>query len=45
VPDNVKVVNNTTCVFGGVDVKKSNSNAVHTLYIDGLCMFGGVDIK
>lgn len=46
VPDNVKIVTNTTSVFGGVEVmKNNNSSATHTIYIEGLCTFGGVDIK
>lgn len=45
VPDNVKVVSNVTCMFGGTEIKKSNSNGAHTLYIEGVCLFGGVDIK
>ena len=46
VPDNVKIVTNTTSVFGGVDVIKNNrSDAAHTIYIEGLCTFGGVDVK
>ena len=45
VPPTVKVVTNTTCIFGGIDVKNSNSSALHTIYIEGLCSFGGVDVK
>ena len=46
VPDNVKVVTNTTSVFGGVEVMKNHNNsATHTIYIEGLCTFGGVDVK
>ena len=45
VPDDVKVVSNVTCMFGGTEIKKSNSNGAHTLYIEGVCLFGGVDIK
>lgn len=45
VPDNVNVVNNTSCVFGGTDVMKNNPCAEHTIYIEGFCMFGGIDIN
>ena len=45
VPDNVQVVNNIPCIFGGTDVMKNNPGAEHTIYIDGFCAFGGIDIK
>lgn len=45
VPDNVRVVNNTTCLFGGTEVAKSDNSAEYTLFIEGSCMFGEIDIK
>lgn len=45
VPDNVKVVSNVSCVFGGIDVNKNDTEAIHTLYIDGVCVFGGMDVN
>ena len=45
VPDNVQVVNNIPGFFGGTEVCKSNSNATHTIYIDGAAVFGAVDIE
>ena len=44
-PDNVKVVTNTSAIFGGVDNQKSSQSGVHTIYIEGACIFGGVDIR
>lgn len=44
-PKDVNVVTNVSCAFGGVDSPTSNSDAKHTIYIQGTCVFGGVDVK
>lgn len=48
VPENVTVKNNLFSLFGGIDDKRTTTNAGDnntTLYINGFCVFGGVDIK
>lgn len=47
IPDDVDVKTSVNCIFGGVSNKKPKSDtaAVHTIYITGNCLFGGVDIK
>lgn len=47
-PDNVKVVVNSTSVFGGTEDRKSQLNNAEdtvTVYIEAVSVFGGVDIK
>lgn len=48
VPENVKIVCNTFCLFGGINDKRSAKSAECesvTLNINGFCIFGGVEIK
>lgn len=48
VPEDVDVVINTFCLFGGVSDKRNiNNNVVKNgrLTVNGFCMFGGADIK
>ena len=46
VPDGVKVVMNTTAIFGGTEDKTVPlPTADKTIYIKGLCMFGGITVK
>ncbi|MBQ7356325.1 MAG: hypothetical protein IJW66_02885 [Clostridia bacterium] len=45
-PEGVKVVVNSTAIFGGTDDKTVPlPTADKTLYVKGLCMFGGVTVK
>lgn len=45
VPDNVKVVSEVAGILGDVEIKHTNSSdAIHTLYIQGVCVFGGVEV-
>ena len=44
-PDNVKIVVDSTPIFGGVKNHVYNSTGEHTLFIEANCVFGGVDIK
>ena len=47
VPEGVKVVINSTPIFGGVsnDIKNKNIDAKNTLYINATSIFGGVEVK
>ena len=46
VPENVKVVINTTGIFGGAEDKRHlKSEGQYTLYITATAVFGGVDVK
>ena len=46
VPENVKVVINTTDIFGGAEDKRHlKSEGQYTLYITATAVFGGVDVK
>lgn len=45
-PENVKVVVESTSIFGGVsDKRASKADSDVTVHIKGLCLFGGADIK
>ncbi len=47
-PENVKLVDKTSAMFGGVDSKKFVSHAdenCKTVYLTGNCLFGGVEVK
>lgn len=44
VPDNVKVITQSTSIFGGVDNNFNNEGKI-VLYINATAVFGGVDIK
>lgn len=47
VPNDVKVVINSTPIFGGVgdERRKKNKDAKKILYINATCIFGGIEIK
>lgn len=47
-PENVKIVDKTSAMFGGVNSKKFVSRADEkskTVYVTGNCLFGGVEVK
>lgn len=45
-PENVKVIVESTSIFGGVsDKRSSKADSNVTVHIKGLCLFGGADIK
>ncbi|MBQ9950074.1 MAG: hypothetical protein IJO93_05085 [Clostridia bacterium] len=45
VPEGVSVVDESTCIFGGISNKTEKKSDTPTIYIMGTCMFGGIDIK
>ena len=47
IPENIKVVSNTFCIFGGVDNKAPSmaSSSAPTVIIEGLAIFSGIDIS
>ncbi|MBQ8203686.1 MAG: hypothetical protein IJZ75_05340 [Clostridia bacterium] len=45
VPENVNVVDNTECIFGGVSNTTVSATDTPTVYISGPCVFGGIDIR
>lgn len=45
VPENVNVVDNTNCIFGGASNLTAPIQNAPTVYINGTCLFGGIDIR
>ncbi len=47
VPEDIKVVSNTFCIFGGVDNKAPSmaSSSAPTVIIEGVAIFSGIDIS
>ncbi len=45
VPENINVVDNTNCIFGGISNVTASVPDVPTLYLNGTCVFGGIDIR
>lgn len=48
VPHGVRVINNTTAIFGGTSMSGTDSNVdlnAPTVRLTGTCLFGGIDVK
>ena len=43
--DDIKVEVKSSCMFGGVDVKKNHQEGKKTVYLDATSIFGGVEVK